>query len=308
MTLSRATLQELEMFCAIAHHRSFRKAAQARNVTPSALSHAMRHFEQRLGVRLLNRTTRNVSLTEAGAHFLQRIQPALVELSQAVDELNDWRARPHGKLKLNMPRSAETLFFESLILPFIQRYPEITLEIDSNDALVDILEAGFDAGIRYGDVLAQDMIALPFGPAMRTLVVASPALIERHGAPQTPDELLAFPCIERRFPSGRRYRWEFWHAGQRQEVAVSGPLVLDNNERILQAALSGAGIAFLQEAVVSAHLQRGALVELLSGFTQHSDGFWLYYPGRRYVSAPLRHFIDWLHLNNNEAGNHKKIE
>ncbi|WP_324020466.1 LysR family transcriptional regulator [Pantoea sp. JZ29] len=305
MTLSRATLQELEMFSAIAHHRSFRKAAQARNVTPSALSHAMRHFEQRLGVRLLNRTTRSVSLTQAGQHFLQRIQPALLDLSQAVDELNDWRARPHGTLKLNMPRSAEALFFDSLILPFLQRYPDITLEIDSNDALVDILEAGFDAGIRYGDVLAQDMIALPFGPAMRTLVVASPAFIERHGVPQTPDDLLQFPCIERRFPSGQRYRWEFMHAGKKREVAVSGSLVLDNNERILQAALAGAGIAFLQEAVVSASLRSGALVELLSHYTENADGFWLYYPGRRYVSAPLRHFIDWLRVNNNEVINHQ---
>ncbi|WP_256853376.1 LysR family transcriptional regulator [Pantoea sp. Fr+CA_20] len=303
MTFSRATLQELEMFSAIAHHRSFRKAAQARNVTPSALSHAMRHFEQRLGVRLLNRTTRSVSLTEAGEYFLQRIQPALVDLSQAVDELNDWRARPHGTLKLNMPRSAEALFFDSLILPFIQQYPDITLEIDSNDALVDILEAGFDAGIRYGDVLAQDMIALPFGPAMRTLVVASPAFIERHGTPQTPHELLQFPCIERRFPSGRRYRWEFWNAGKKQEIAVRGPLVLDNNARILQATVAGAGIAFLQQAAVNPSLQRGELVELLSDFTGNAEGFWLYYPGRRYVSAPLRHFIDWLRFNNNEVSN-----
>lgn len=297
MTHHRATLQELEMFAAIAQHRSFRKAAEERNVTPSALSHAMRHFEQRLDVRLLNRTTRNVALTEAGERFLQRIQPALLDLSQAVDELNDWRSNPRGTLKLNMPRSAEALFFDSLILPFVQRYPEITLEIDSNDALVDIIDAGYDAGIRYGDVLAQDMIALPFGPPMRALAVASPAYIARYGAPQTPDALLKFPCIERRFPSGRRYRWEFWTEGRKQEVSVSGTLVLDNNERILQAALAGAGIAFLHQATVEQSLAEGTLVEVLAEYTGYAEGFWLYYPSRRYLSTPLRHFINWLREN-----------
>jgi len=287
-------MHELEMFAAIAHHLSFRKAAQARNVTPSALSHAMRHFEERLGVRLLQRTTRKVALTEAGERFLARIQPALADLSQAVDELNDWRSDPRGTLRISMPRSAEALYFEALVLPFLQRYPEITLEIDSNDALVDIVAGGFDAGVRYGNVLAQDMVAVPFGAPMRSVAVASPALIARLGTPRTPDDLLRFPCIERRFPSGRRYRWEFWEAGCRREVAVAGTLVLDNNERILQAARADVGVAFLHDAAVRAQLESGELVEVLSEFTQVREGFWLYYPGRKHLTAPMRHFIDWV--------------
>ena len=294
----RASMQELEMFAAIAQHLSFRKAAEERNVTPSSLSHAMRNFEARLGVRLLNRTTRTVALTEAGERFLQRIQPALADLSQAVDELNDWRSDPRGVLRISMPRSAEALFFQSLILPFVQRYPEITLEIDSNDALVDIVESGFDAGVRYGDVLAQDMIALPFGQPMRALAVASPAYLALHGIPQTPADLLNFPCIERRFPSGRRYRWEFWQDGRKQEVAVKGSLVLDNNDRILQAARAGLGIAFLHQEALNKALAKGELIEILADFTQIEEGFWLYYPSRNYLSAPLRHFIDWVkHIN-----------
>ena len=294
----RASMQELEMFAAIAQHLSFRKAAEERNVTPSSLSHAMRNFEARLGVRLLNRTTRKVALTEAGERFLQRIQPALADLSQAVDELNDWRSDPRGVLRISMPRSAEALFFQSLILPFVQRYPEITLEIDSNDALVDIVESGFDAGVRYGDVLAQDMIALPFGQPMRALAVASPAYLALHGIPQTPADLLNVPCIERRFPSGRRYRWEFWQDGRKQEVAVKGSLVLDNNDRILQAARAGLGIAFLHQEALNKALAKGELIEILADFTQIEEGFWLYYPSRNYLSAPLRHFIDWVkHIN-----------
>ncbi|KMK10397.1 LysR family transcriptional regulator [Pluralibacter gergoviae] len=294
MNAYRASMQELEMFAAIAQHLSFRKAAQARNVTPSALSHAMRHFEERLGVRLLQRTTRKVALTEAGERFLQRIGPALADLSQAVDELNDWRSDPRGTLRISMPRSAEALYFESLILPFLQRYPEITLEIESSDALVDIVASGFDAGVRYGDVLAQDMVAVPFGRPMRTLAVASPGFIARFGSPQTPDALLNFPCIERRFPSGRRYRWEFWQDERRLEVAVRGTLVLDNNERILQAACAGLGIAFLHQQAVAEALVNGALVEILVPFTQAREGFWLYYPNRNYLPAPLRHFVDWI--------------
>lgn len=296
----RASMQELEMFAAIAQHLSFRKAAEERNVTPSSLSHAMRHFEARLGVRLLNRTTRKVALTEAGERFLQRIQPALADLAQAVDELNDWRSDPRGNLRISMPRSAEALFFNALILPFLLRYPEITLEIDSNDSLLDIVEAGFDAGVRYGDVLAQDMVAVPFGAPMRALAVASPAFIAQHGIPREPAELLQFPCIERRFPSGRRYRWEFWQDGRRQEVAVKGALVLDNNERILQAARAGVGIAFLHEGTVRKDLERGDLIEILTEFTALEEGFWLYYPSRKYLSAPLRHFIDWLKETNNQ--------
>ena len=294
MNAYRASMQELEMFVAIAQHLSFRKAAQERNVTPSALSHAMRHFEARLGVRLLQRTTRKVALTEAGERFLARIQPALTDLAQAVDELNDWRSDPRGTLRLSMPRSAEALWFSTLMVPFMQRYPEITLEIESSDALVDIVAAGFDAGVRYGDVLAQDMVAVPFGQPMRTLAVASPDFIARFGSPQTPDALLNFPCIERRFPSGRRYRWEFQQGDRRLEVAVRGTLVLDNNERILQAACAGLGIAFLHQQAVAEALESGALVELLTPFTQARECFWLYYPNRKYLPAPLRHFVDWI--------------
>lgn len=295
---NRATLQELEIFAAIARHLSFRKAAEERSVTPSTLSHTLTQLEQRIGVRLLNRTTRSVSLTEAGRTFLGRIEPALVDLAGAVDELNSWRAEPRGTLRLNMPRSAEACYLPRVLLPFHQQYPDIALEIATSDSLDNIVAAGFDAGVRFGSALPQDMVAIPFGLPVRAAVVASPAFIARYGVPEQPADLPGFTCIQRRFPSGMQYKWEFWQAGNVTEVAVNGGLTLDNDLMMIQAAQAGAGLAFVLRALVEAELAAGSLVEVLADYAIASEGFWLYYPSRKYHSAALRCFIDWLQAYN----------
>ncbi|MFS2223043.1 LysR family transcriptional regulator [Pantoea sp. B65] len=297
---NRATLQELEIFAAIARHLSFRKAAEERNVTPSTLSHAMTQLEQRIGLRLLQRTTRSVALTEAGQAFLLRIQPAINDLTDAVDDLNSWRAEPRGTLKLNMPRAAEALYFSDLLLPFKQAYPDITLEIASNDGFVNIVEQGFDAGVRYGNEIAQDMIAIPFGPALHLIAVASPDFIAAYGRPAQPEDLLHFPCIQRRFASGKLYKWEFVRQQQQLEIAVRGDLILDNDHTMIAAACAAAGIAFLHRESVRQALATGQLVALLEEFSIEMGGLSLYYPGRKYLATPLRHFISWLQQYNQQ--------
>lgn len=297
---TRATLQELEIFTAIARHLNFGKAAKERNVTPSTLSHTMTNLEQRIGVRLLNRTTRSVSLTEAGQAFLLRIEPAMLDLSLAVDELNSWRVDPRGTLRLNMPRSAEALYLRSLLLPFRQQYPDIALEITTSDSLVNIVEAGFDAGVRFGEAIPQDMVAIPFGKKLRGAVIASPEFIAQHGIPDHPRALINFPCIQRRFPSGMNYKWEFSEAGKPLAVSVVGSLTLDNDFVMAEAARSGAGYAFVVKDLVQHQLESGELVEVLSDFSAPAEGFWLYYPGRKYQSTPLRCFIEWLQAFNRQ--------
>lgn len=295
---NRATLQELEIFAAIARHLNFRKAAEERSVTPSTLSHTMTQLERRIGVRLLNRTTRSVSLTEAGRAFLSRIEPALVDLAGAVDELNSWRAEPRGTLRLNMPGSAEACYLPRMLLPFHQQYPDIALEIATSDSLDNIVAEGFDAGVRFGEVLPQDMVAIPFGPPVHGAVVASPDFIARQGAPRRPDQLIDFTCIQRRFPSGMQYKWEFQSGGKWQEIAVSGGLTLDNDLMMIEAALAGAGVAFVLRPLVEKQLAAGTLVELLADYAISGERFWLYYPSRKYHSAALRCLIDFLqHYN-----------
>ena len=298
---TRATLQELEIFIAIARHLNFRKAAEERNVTPSTLSHTLSNLEQRTGVRLLSRTTRSVSLTEAGRAFLLRIEPAMLDLSLAVDELNDWRSDPRGTLRLNLPRSAEALYLRTLLLPFRQRYPDIALEVTTSDSFVNIVEGGFDAGVRFGEAIPQDMVAIPFGPKIRGAVVASPDFIARYGTPQHPRDLVNFSCIQHRFPSGVNYKWEFSDAGQSLEIVVKGSLTLDSDAMMMTAALSSAGLAFVIKDMAQAQLESGELVEVLADFAAPSAGFWLYYPGRKYYSTALRCFIEYLQAFNQKG-------
>lgn len=295
---SRATLQELEIFTAIARHRNFRKAAEERNVTPSTLSHTISNLEQRIGVRLLNHTTRSVSLTEAGQAFLQRIEPAIQDLSLAVDELNDWRIAPRGTLRLNLPRSAEALYLRTVLLPFRERYPDIALEVTTSDGLINIVETGFDAGVRFGEAIPQDMVAIPFGPRLQGAVIASPDFIERFGVPQHPLELVDFPCIQRRFPSGINYKWEFCENGRPLNIAVAGGLTLDSDYIMIEAVGAGAGLAFVIRDLVRSKLKSGELVEVLADFAAPSEGFSLYYPSRKYHSTALSCFIEWLRAFN----------
>lgn len=287
-------LGELEAFACVARHRSFRKAAAERRVSASALSHALRGLEARMGVRLLNRTTRSVTPTEAGERLLARLAPALREIGEALDEVNLFRDTPSGTLRLNVPRAAARLLLAPLFARFHQACPQVRLEVVTDDGLVDIVAGGFDAGIRFGDSLAGDMVALPLAPASRLIVVAAPAYAALHGLPVTPDELKDHACIGRRFPGGAVYDWEFVRHGRPLAVQVNGPLLLDDDVLILGAVLDGIGLAYMYEAMVADALADGRLLRVLDGYCLPPLDFFLYYPGRRQMPATLRAFIGLL--------------
>ncbi|GLK84557.1 LysR family transcriptional regulator [Ancylobacter defluvii] len=284
---------DLGVFLAIARQGSFRRAAAELGVTPSALSHSMRLLEERLGVRLFNRTTRSVALTEAGGRLFGRVNPAFRDIHDAIDELNLFRDRPFGTLRLNAPRLCARLVLMPLLTRFMAAYPDIRVELAVSDALVDIVADGFDAGIRFGENIAADMLTVPIGPRHAFAVVGSPGYFARHGTPQDPRELRDKPCIRFRFPGGGLYAWEFERGGEEVAVEVDGPLTLSEQDLMLEAALDGAGMAYLFEAQVRPHLASGTLVRVLEDWCPHYPGFYLYYPSRRQMPATLRSFIDY---------------
>ena len=296
------SLAALEVFLAVAKHGSFRRAAAERGVDPSALSHAVRGLEETLGLRLFNRTNRSIRLTTAGEHLLHRVGPAVGGIAEAVAELGLFRGRPAGVLRLNIPRNAGALVLKPMMARFLRAYPEVTLDIVSDDGLVDIVAAGFDAGIRAGQNLGQDMISVPVGPPLRFSVVGSPAYFARHAAPRVPQDLAGHACIGRRYPSGARYPWVFARDGTTIEVPVSGPLVADDRTLIVAAALDGVGLAHMHEALVAEAIAGGLLVRVLEDWCPALPPFFLYYPGRRQLPAPLRAFIDMLRAGASEGG------
>ncbi len=290
--MQRPSLAALEVFLAVARHGSFRAAAAQRGVSPSALSHVIRGLEEALDVRLFNRTTRSIRITEAGRQLLQRIGPALDEVAEALQAVGALRGRVGGPLRLNVPRIATELIVEPIIGRFMATYPEVRLEVVSFDGLVDIVAEGFDAGIRRDRRLAPGMIAVPVGPARRFAVVGTPSYLAGREPPRVPQDLHAHACIERRYPNGARYAWEFARDDEALEVEVSGPLIVDDTALMLRAALGGVGLALVFEELVADHLATGALVRLLEPWCPMRPRFFLYYPGRRQVPAALRAFID----------------
>lgn len=284
----------LETFLAVARHGSFRKAAAERNVSPSALSHVIRGLEDGLDVRLFNRTNRSIRLTEAGQHLLQRIGPAMGDIVEAIEQVNAFRGRPAGLLRINVPRIAAEMIVKPMVARFLAAYPDIRLEVVSDDGLVDIVAAGFDAGIRPVRRLAQDMIAVPVGERRRFAVVGSPAYFAGRERPIVPQDLLAHACIGRHFPSGARYAWEFARDGEALEIDVTGPLTVDDSGLMVAAALDGVGLAFVYETLVAEPLANGTLVRVLEAWCPLLPHFFLYYPGRRQIPAPLRAFIDMI--------------
>lgn len=290
--MSRPSLASLEVFLAVARTGSFRRAAAERGVGPSALSHVMRGLEDTLGVRLFHRTTRSINLTEAGRHLLERVGPALGDVAEALDGVSAFRGRPSGLLRLNVPRIANELIMQPIVGRFLATYPEIRLEVVSFDGLVDIVAEGFDAGIRRDRRLAAGMIAVPIGPARRFAIVGAPSYLTVRDTPQTPQALLSHACIERRFPDGSRYAWEFGRDGDAFEIEVSGRLIVDDTAFMVRAALDGLGLALVFESLVADHLASGALVRVLEDWCPVLPRFFLYYSGRRQVPAPLRAFID----------------
>jgi DNA-binding transcriptional LysR family regulator len=292
-------LGDLKAFVAVARAGGFRDGARTSGYSASAISEAVRRLEARLGVRLLNRTTRSVVPTEAGARLLERLRPALTEVETALDVVNGFRDRPAGTLRLNVPVSAARLVLPAIVPPFLAAYPEIRLEVIAEDSFVDVLAAGCDAGIRYGERLEQDMIAVPIGPRVqRFATAASPSYLDHRGRPGHPRDLLGHACLLGRFASGTTMLpWEFERAGEVVQVEVTGPLLVRAGaatDLAVEAAVAGAGIVHLFEDWLRPHLASGALEPILEPWWQRFPGPFLYYPGRRLVPAPLRAFVDFI--------------
>ena len=281
-------LTDLAAFVTVARAGGFRDGARASGGSASSLSEAVRRLEAGLGVRLLNRTTRSVAPTEAGARLLERLGPALAEVESALDVVNGFRDRPAGTLRLNVPLSAARLVLPALVPPFLAAYPEIRLEVVVEDGFVDVLAAGCDAGIRYDERLEQDMIAVPIGPRrQRFATAAAPAYLEKRGRPEHPRDLLGHACLLGRFPSGALTApWEFERDGTIVRVAAS--------DLAVEAAVAGTGIVHLFEDWLRPHLDSGALEPVLEPWWQVFSGPFLYYPGRRHLPAPLRAVVDFV--------------
>jgi DNA-binding transcriptional LysR family regulator len=291
--MRRIEPRDLTLFLAIARHGNFRRAADELGCTPSALSHALRSLEERLDVRLVNRTTRSVALTEAGERLYNRVAPAVQEIDDAIEELNVFRGAPRGKLRINAARGAAQLALLPIVTRFLAAYPKISVDIALDSALVDLVSEGFDAGVRLGEIVSKDMIAVPLGPRQRSAYVASPAFLREHAAPKHPMELTNLPCIRLRFSSGRYYAWEFERAGVSLSVEVDGRLTVDEQDLAIEAALKGTGIAFAFENQVAELIAAGHLVRVLEDWSPAYPGFYLYYPGRRQLPAALRAFVDF---------------
>ena len=294
----KVDLGDLNAFVAVARAGGFRDGARASGASASGLSEAVRRLEAQLGVRLLNRTTRSVRLTEAGQGLLERLAPALSEVEAALDVVNGFRDRPAGALRLNVPVSAARLVLPRIVPPFLAAYPGIRLEVIAEDSFVDLLAAGCDAGIRYDERLEQDMIAVPIGPRVqRFAAAAAPAYLERRGRPTHPSQLLDHACLRGRFANRAVAPWEFERDGELVRVDPSGPLLVQAGtatDLAVDAAIAGTGILYLFEDWLRPHLDCGALEPVLEPWWQRFSGPFLYYPGRRLVPAPLRAFVDFI--------------
>lgn len=288
-------LTHLAAFAAVARHRSFRKAGAELTLSTSAVSYAIRALEERLGVGLFHRTTRSVALTEAGQRLLDRLQPALHQVSDALEEMNHFRAAPAGLLRINAARAAVPTQLGPRLTRFLHAHPDVRLELTENDGLVDIVSEGFDAGVRLHEFVPEDMVAVPLGRPLRGMIVASPAYLERHPAPQHPRDLLQHECIRFRFASGHLYKWQFDRDGQSLELDVQGRLTLSEQTTIIRAVLDGFGLAYVLEDAARPWLDAGQMQAVLEDWSEPFPGFVLYYPRQRQMSSALRAFVDSLH-------------
>lgn len=284
------------MFLTIAEERSFTKAAKRLGITPSAVSHAMRDLEEEIGVRLLSRTTRSVAPTVPGEHLLRRVQPAFTEIREAVGQASRSRNKPAGRVRLLAPRLAVKTVLAPTIGRFVRDYPEITLEVTTDDSRMDIVAGGFDAGIHFGEYIEKDMIAVRVSPDQRPAIVGSPSYFESHARPRSPRDLIRHRCINFRHGSAGVYRWEFEKGRKSLSVAVNGPLIVDDLGLVISAAVDGIGLAYMSEQHGAEHLASGALVKVLEDWCQPYPGFFLYYPSRRNQPAALAALINTLRI------------
>jgi DNA-binding transcriptional LysR family regulator len=292
--MQRRDVADLTALVAVADHLSFRAAATRLGVTPSALSHAIRQLEERLGARLLNRTTRSVSLTDAGVRLLDQLRPAMAQIGDALEDLNRARQRPSGRLRISaLPMAAATVI-APVWKRFLATYPDIDLEVQVDEGPIDIVAKGFDAGIGPQDYAAADMIAVRVMGPMKVAVVGAPTYFAKRRPPRTLDDLARHSCIQYRLPRGGVYRWLFERNGKSRQVSVGGRLIVNDADLAVRAAVDGLGVAYTLEPLAEVFLRSGQLVPVLEDWSPAFKGLFLYYPGQRQVPAALRAFIDMI--------------
>ena len=290
--MRRGDLGDLTAFVAVADHLSFRAAAPGLGVTPSALSHTMRQLEERVGVRLLHRTTRSVSLTDAGLRLLERLRPAIDQITGALEDLDEERRRPFGHLRIYAGHMAAAAIIAPVWGRFLSTYPDVHLEVRVGEAPIDIVGEGFDAGIGLRELAAADMIAVRVMGPMKVAVVGAPAYFARRRPPRTPDDLARHSCVQfRRAADGAIFEWPFKRNGRSWRISVDGRLMVNNPDLAVRAAVDGLGVAYTIEALADPFLRSGQLVRVLEDWSPFFEGFFLYYPGRRQVPAALRALI-----------------
>ena len=302
-TVRQGALDGVEVFLSVAQHRSFRRAAAELGVTPSAVSQTVRVLEARIGAALFIRTTRSVGLTEAGERFLSHAKPAFDELVAASEVARGLGQRPTGLLRLSVPRAVMPILLEPLIASFCQAYPEVEVEISTSKELIDLAAEGFDAGIRLGQFVDADMVAVPLTPPFRLIVVGSPAYFAGRSRPMHTDDLRQHACLRWRRSNGALALWSFNDNGHTIEIAVSGPLIANDFSTMLGAAVEGMGLAQLPEPMAAEGLRTGKLVHVLEPFAPVTPGVFLYYPSRRQMMPKLRAFID--HVKSRSADRSK---
>lgn len=295
-------LADLDAFSIVARERSFRAAARKRGVSASSLSEALRRLEERLGVRLLNRTTRSVTPTEAGERLLERLEPTLGDIAAALEGVAKFRDGTAGKLRLNVPSIVARCILPDVLVRFLTAFPDVSVEISADDNFIDVLAAGFDAGIRYDESLERDMIAVPIGPRrQRFAISASPAYLEKHGTPHHPRDLLSHNGVRHRFASGATPIWEFERGEEKIRINPEGRLTANSLDLELAAAIGGIGIFCTFEDVMASALAEGKLVRILDGWLADFPGPYLYYSSRKHVPPPLKALVDFLRAEQRRA-------
>lgn len=289
---SRHDLADLSAFAAICRRGSFRLAATELGVSTSALSHALRNLEDRLGVKLLNRTTRSVAQTEAGSRLAAQLDQSFGEIGEALSELDRYRSAPLGGLRINVPRDASRLLLSPVLARYLDDCPGVKIEVVVDNNMVDIVKAGFDAGIRFGDTVPQDMVCTPLTPPLRWVVVGAPAYFGRHGTPKTPEDLLRHACIRLRLGDQTLYRWELGQPPHAHAIDVPGALIVNETDMALDAALDGIGLAYCLERYAEPHLRAGRLRRVLDEWSPAGAPLVMYYPSRRQLAPALSRLIE----------------
>lgn len=292
MAVSRSNLADFASFLAIARHRSISRAGLELGVSASALSHALKGLEARLAIRLVNRTTRSVTLTAAGKQLFAALSGPMAAIGQAVDDLNRFREGPSGRVRLNVPHDAASYLLAPVLPSFVERYPDVELEVAVGNRLIDVVDGGFDAGIRFGGTVPEDMVAQRLSADIRWVVVGSPAYLDHFGTPAHPDDLQHHRCLRIRLGSGHLYRWDFERGGEEIAVAVPGPITIDESHFALKVVTLGGGLIYAPEPAVADLVAAGSLRVVLEDWLPMGPGYHAYYSGRRHVPVGLRLLIE----------------